>query len=105
MGSFEIIKRNGEKVQLQTREPFCAVKSAVQNTSLMGDDNVQISFVSRDLINLEKGDKIMVFGEEYTLRTKAAREMLSETHYTYEATFYGVMYELMKSLYRNTDSS
>ena len=54
MGSFEIIKRNGEKVQLQTREPFCAVKSAVQNTSLMGDDNVQLSFVSRDLINLEK---------------------------------------------------
>ena len=105
MGSFEIIKRNGEKVQLQTREPFCAVKSAVQNTSLMGDDNVQISFVSRDLINLEKGDKILVFGEEYTLRTKAAREMLSETHYTYEATFYGVMYELMKSLYRNTDAS
>ena len=105
MGSFEIIKRNGEKVQLQTREPFCAVKSAVQNTSLMGDDNVQISFVSRDLINLEKGDKILVFGEEYTLRTKASREMLSETHYTYEATFYGVMYELMKSLYRNTDAS
>lgn len=105
MGSFEIIKRNGEKVQLQTREPFCAVKSAVQNTSLMGDDNVQISFVSRDLINLEKGDKILVFGDEYTLRTKAAREMLSETHYTYEATFYGVMYELMKSLYRNTDAS
>ena len=105
MGSFEIIKRNGEKVQLQTREPFCAVKSAVQNTSLMGDDNVQLSFVSRDLINLEKGDKILVFGEEYTLRTKAAREMLSETHYTYEATFYGVMYELMKSLYRNTDAN
>jgi len=105
MGSFEIIKRNGERIQLQTREPFCAVKSAVQNTSLMGDDNVQLSFVSRDLINLEKGDKILVFGEEYTLRTKAAREMLSETHYTYEATFYGVMYELMKSLYRNTDAN
>ena len=81
------------------------MKSAVQNTSLMGDDNVQLSFVSRDLINLEKGDKILVFGEEYTLRTKAAREMLSETHYTYEATFYGVMYELMKSLYRNTDAN
>lgn len=105
MGSFEIIKRNGEKVQLQTRDPFCAVKSAVQNTSLMGDDNVQLSFVSRDLINLEKGDKILIFGEEYTLRTKAAREMHSETHYTYEATFYGVMYELMKSLYRNTDAN
>lgn len=105
MGSFEVIKRNGEKVRLQSREPFCAVKSAVQNTSLMGDDNVQLSFVSSELIELEKGDKILVFGEEYTLRTKATREAHSEDHYTYEATFYGVMYELMKSLYRNTDAN
>ena len=105
MGSFEIIKRNGEKVQLQTMEPFCAVKSAVQNTSLMGDDNVQLSIVSSELIDLVKGDKILVFGEEYTIRTTVAREMLSETHYVYEATFYGVMFELMKSHYRNTDAN
>ena len=62
MGCFEIIKRNGERIQLQTREPFCAVKSAVQNTSLMGDDNVQLSIVSSELINLVKGDKILIFG-------------------------------------------
>ena len=105
MGSFEIIKRNGERIQLQTREPFCAVKSAVQNTSLMGDDNVHLSIVSSELINLVKGDKILVFGEEYTIRTTVAREMLSETHYVYEATFYGVMFELMKSHYRNTDAN
>lgn len=105
MGSFEIIKRNGEIIQLQTREPFCTVKSAVQNTSLMGDDNIQLSIVSSELIDLVKGDKILVFGDEYTIRTKVAREMLSESHYTYEATFYGVMYELMKSQYRNTDAN
>ena len=105
MGSFEIIKRNGDIVQLNTREPFRAVKSATQNTSLMGDDNVQLSIVSSELIDLVKGDKILVFGEEYTIRTTVAREMLSETHYVYEATFYGVMFELMKSHYRNTDAN
>ena len=105
MGSFEIIKRNGDIVQLNIREPFRAVKSATQNTSLMGDDNVQLSIVSSELIDLVKGDKILVFGEEYTIRTTVAREMLSETHYVYEATFYGVMFELMKSHYRNTDAN
>ena len=101
MGNFEIIQRNGNRINLQSREPFCAVKSATQNTSLMGDDNVQITFVSTELYTFGKGDKLMVGSEEYTIRTKVQREMISEGYYQYEATFYGVMYELMKSLYRN----
>lgn len=105
MGQLEIIKRDGTKVQLFSKEPFCALKSATQNSSLMGDDNVQLSFVSSQLFTFGKGDKVIVGGEEYTIRTKVTREMLSDTHYTYEATFYGVMYELMKSLYRNTDAN
>lgn len=71
----------------------------------MGDDNVQLSIVSSELLNLGKGDKIIVEGEEYTIRTKVNREMLSDNHYVHDATFYGVMYELMKSLYRNTDAN
>lgn len=103
MGYFEVIQRNGNKIQLFSREPFCAVKSAVQNTSLMGDDNIQISFVSTELFTFGKGDKIIVDGEEYTIRTKVKREKISDSHYEYEATFYGAMYDMMKSLYRNTD--
>lgn len=71
----------------------------------MGEDSIQIAFVSNQLIDLNKGDKLVVLGEEYTMRTKAAREMLSDSHYSYNATFYGVMYELMKTLYRNTDAN
>lgn len=104
MGNFEIIKRNGERIPLNTVEPFCVVKSAVQNSSLMGDDNVQLSIISTDVLSFAKGDKIIVDGEEYTIRTKVNREELAEDHFVYDATFYGVMYELMKSLYRNTDA-
>ena len=66
MGTLEIIRRNGEKVRLFSKEPFCTLKSAAQNSSLMGDDNVQLSIVSSELLNLGKGDKIIVEGEEYT---------------------------------------
>ena len=65
MGTLEIIRRNGEKVRLFSKEPFCTLKSAAQNSSLMGDDNVQLSIVSSELLNLGKGDKIIVEGEEY----------------------------------------
>lgn len=100
-----MIKRNGEIVPFFSMNPFCTVKTATQNSTLMGDDNVQLSIVSTQLIDFAKGDKILIGGEEYTIRTKATREMLSEDYYTYEVTFYGVMYELMKSLYRNTDAN
>lgn len=88
-----------------SREPFCTVKTAVQNITLMGDDQVQLNIVSTELMDFQKGDKIVIDGDEYTIRTKVTREKLSDDYYTYDAVFYGVMYELMKSLYRNTDAN
>ena len=105
MGEIEIIKRKGGKIQLFSRDPFCTVKSATQNISLMGDDNIQLSIISTELMDFEKGDKIIVCGEEYTIRTRATREMKTDRYYQYDAVFYGVMYELMKTQYRNADES
>lgn len=104
MGDFEIIRRNGTKTPLFSQEPFCAVKSATQNCTLMGDDNVQLSIVSSVIMSFDKGDKIIINGEEYSIRTLPTRQMQSDTYYTYDVTFYGVMYELMKTIYRNTDA-
>ena len=105
MGEIEVIKRKGGTIQLFSRDPFCTVKSATQNISLMGDDNIQLSIISTELLDFEKGDKIIVCGEEYTIRTRATREMKTDRYYQYDAVFYGVMYELMKTQYRNADES
>ena len=105
MGEIEVIKRKGGTIQLFSRDPFCTIKSATQNISLMGDDNIQLSIISTELLDFEKGDKIIVGGEEYTIRTRATREMKTDRYYQYDAVFYGVMYELMKAQYRNTDES
>ena len=105
MGQITLIKRDGSKVDFFSKEPFCTVTRAVQNTALMGDDNVQLAVRSTQLIDFAKGDKILINGNEYTIRTKVNREMLADRNYSYEPIFYGVMYELMKSQYRNTDAN
>lgn len=103
MGELTLIKRNGETIPLFSQEPFCTVRSAQQSVSLMGDDTVTLDIVSSDLITFDKGDKIIVDGDEYSIRTTVNREKVSDNHYNYKPVFYGVIYELMKTLYRNTD--
>lgn len=105
MGQITIIKRDGTKINLIRTEPFCTVSNAVQNFTLMGDDNVQLTIRSSEMMDFGIGDKILVGGDEYSVRTKNTREIIGENKYTYEVAFYGVMYELMKSLYRNTDAN
>lgn len=105
MGITQIIKRNGEIITLNTKEPFCIVKSATQTSSLMGDDFITLQIVSSKWLSFEKGDKIIVDGFDYTIRTTTTREIQGENYYTFEPVFYGPMYDLMKTIYRNCDEN
>nr|UWG77837.1 MAG: Prophage endopeptidase tail [Bacteriophage sp.] len=99
----QITKRNGETIQLNTNEPFCFVKEATLTSSLMGDDYISLKIVSANWLSFAKGDKITVGGKEYSIRATTTREVVSEGYYNYEPVFYGVMYDLMKTIYRNCD--
>lgn len=103
MGQITIIKRDGTQINLFRTEPFCTVSQAVQNFTLMGDDNVQLAIQSAEIMDFSIGDKILIGGDEYSIRTNANREIIGENRFTYEVTFYGVMYDLMKTMYRDTD--
>lgn len=103
MGITQIIKRNGETIQLNTNKPFCFVKEATLTSSLMGDDYISLKIVSSEWLSFAKGDKIVVGGNEYSIRATTTREIVSEGYYNYEPVFYGVMYDLMKTIYRNCD--
>lgn len=103
MGITQITKRNGETIQLNTNEPFCFVKEATLTSSLMGDDYISLKIVSANWLSFAKGDKITVGGKEYSIRATTTREVVSEGYYNYESVFYGVMYDLMKTIYRNCD--
>ena len=103
MGITQITKRNGETIQLNTNEPFCFVKEATLTSSLMGDDYISLKIVSANWLSFAKGDKITVGGKEYSIRATTTSEVVSEGYYNYEPVFYGVMYDLMKTIYRNCD--
>lgn len=103
MGITQITKRNGETIQLNTNEPFCFVKEATLTSSLMGDDYISLKIVSANWLSFAKGDKITIGGKEYCIRATTTREVVSEGYYNYEPVFYGVMYDLMKTIYRNCD--
>lgn len=103
MGITQIVKRNGETIQLNTNEPFCFVKEATLTSSLMGDDYISLKIVSSNWLSFAKGDKITVGGKEYSIRATTTREVVSDGYYNYEPVFYGVMYDLMKTIYRNCD--
>ena len=103
MGIAQITKRDGETIQLNTNEPFCFVKEATLTSSLKGDDYISLKIVSSKWLSFAKGDKITVGGKEYSIRATTTREIVSEGYYNYEPVFYGVMYDLMKTIYRNCD--
>lgn len=103
MGQFTLIKRNGTRIPLNKRIPFCAVKTAQQSRSLMADDTVTLEVVSTFLIDFEKGDKIKIDSDWYTIRTTVDRTKNSEDQYNYSITLYGCIYDFMKVMFRDTD--
>ena len=100
-----LIKRNGTQIKLFSKEPFRTVKTATQSKSLMGVDTVTLSILTREILSFDKGDRITVKGENYYIRTKVNRELTSDGYFKYDAVFYGVLYDLMKTAYRDMDSS
>lgn len=104
MEQIAIIKRDGTTIQAYSQEPFCTPTSVVQSKALMSDDTVKITLRSSQAYTFGKGDKIVVNGEEYKIRTQPERTLQEENDFIYNLTFYGVMYDLMKCQFRNCGS-
>ena len=105
MEQITLIKRNGTKINLFNKDPFRTVKTATQSKSLMSVDTVTLNILSREILTFDKGDRIQVNGEDYYIRTKVNRELVSDGYYKYDAVFYGVLYDLMKTPYRDMDAN
>jgi hypothetical protein len=99
-----IIKRDGTKINLISKDPFRGPTSFSQEYGLKSDDYVKISLKSSDMLKFGIGDRIIIGSDTYTIRTNNTTEIISDNSYTYELTFYGAMYDLMRQMYRNCDA-
>ena len=102
----QIKRRDGEKrIDLFKREPFVVLTGATLNSSLMGDDYITLNIVSCEWIDFAKGDYIEFEGVPYTIRTTVERVIEGDHRYTFAPVFYGPMYDLIKTIYRNCDAT
>ena len=105
MEQIEIIKRDGTVIKCFCPEPFCTPTQAVQEKSLMSNDTVKITLRTTQPYLFGKGDRVVINGETYKVRTTQERQLQTEDDYIHTLTFYGVMYDLMKCQYRNCDAN
>lgn len=104
MEDFTLIKKDGTLINLISKDPYRAITKAVQDANLMGNDTCKLSVVSSDIINFQIGDKINVHGNVYSIRNTVKKTRTLNGTYLYEIIFYGALYDLMKTLYRNAST-
>lgn len=94
-----ITKSNGNRVPLQSRRTATAVTSARQNWALNGDDTVDITVKSPFPQVYDIGDKISIFGRDYTLNRLPKPKKTGMHEFQYSLQFEGVQYDLLRATY------
>jgi hypothetical protein len=89
----------GTTVKLNSKENGSMIKSAVQTVERLGQDIVDISVESATQLTFVIGDKITVYGRDYTLNQSARESKTAESRFKYDLHFEGVQYDLLRVAY------
>ena len=90
---------NGDRAPLASRRTATAIKSATQTWNLNDDETVVITVESPFPQQYEIGDKITVFGRDYTLNRLPPVKKTGMHEYQYTLTFEGIQYDLLRVQY------
>lgn len=92
-----------KELDLFSEDPFRSVTACTWKCTLMADDYISISFVSREYVTFAVGDWCIINGRFYSIRSMADINRKAESMWEYNIVMYGVTYELIKCLFRNCD--
>lgn len=92
-----------KELDLFSEDPFRSVTACTWKCTLMADDYISISFVSREYVTFAVGDWCVINGRFYSIRSMADINRKAESMWEYNIVMYGVTYELIKCLFRNCD--
>ena len=90
---------NGDRAPLASRRTATAIKSATQTWNLNADETVVIAVESPFPQQYEIGDKITVFGRDYTLNRLPPVKKTGMHEFQYTLTFEGIQYDLLRVQY------
>ena len=90
---------NGDRAPLAVRRTATSIKSATQAWNLNGEETVNIIVESPFPQQYEIGDKITVFGRDYTLNRTPVMKKTGMHDFQYTLTFEGAQYDLIRAQY------
>ena len=97
---------DGSTLKLLSKENNSRPTRIEQNVELLSNDTIDITVESSKKLGLYVGDKINVFGRDYTLNLQAKERKISESHFVYDMQFEGVQYDLLRCQYNvNIDTT
>lgn len=94
-----ITKTDGSRVPMSVRRTATIVTSAKQSWTLNGDEVVDITVTSPFPQTYDIGDKITVFGRDYTLNKLPKPKKNGMHDFEYTLQFEGVQYDLLRASY------
>lgn len=94
-----ITRKDGTTYPLAVKKEATDIKEARQTWGLLGDDVVNITVESPYPQHYEIGDYFNVFGRTYKLNQLPRVRKRGAHKYTYELTFEGVQYDLLRAFY------
>lgn len=90
---------NGNRAPLSSRRTATVITSASQTWNLNADETVNITVQSPFPQQYEIGDKITVFGRDYTLNRLPQVKKTGMQEFVYTLVFEGVQYDLIRAQY------
>lgn len=99
-----IQQKNGNNIELFSRNPFISMTSFVLNKQVNFEDFIDIDVDSSVPLNLFLEDKITFRGKDYFLNLMPQAKKLADDRFTYNLRFEGVAYLLRKLKVFNLDS-
>ena len=90
---------NGNRAPLSSRRTATVITSASQTWNLNADETVNITVQSPFPQQFEIGDKITVFGRDYTLNRLPTVKKTGMQEFVYTLVFEGVQYDLIRAQY------
>lgn len=94
-----VTKRDSSTWAIFSHSAKSVITKAEQRRALLGEDVVNMTVESAEILDFEIGDKITVFGSIYILNSLPKFKKMGVRRFVYDLTWEGRQYDLLKAVY------
>lgn len=102
MTNIDLVKADGSRIPLNSKDPLRAVTAAVVKQELMGRDTLTLTLESCQAVDFSIGDCVEALGKTYYLNVPPRVQRSARRHLSYTVVLESQGYELTKAVMTNS---